>query len=260
MTLSEIFENNSDFSEWLDSNYWFQDGYLLDYKLDKSKNVISLNLAYQVDGTYEANTERTLKVFSVSAEGVRKHTEIEKGEWSTDHCMEGLDVKDSDFVLFTLDIPKSIEIECSRVIVQEEPNKIEMVQPWLSETELFISVKGYTLPTPKEWLSWFKETGHILGWRYYSGELKCADSVPQKSYDGWYLQEISSIPKTSQGLFFRHCKQEGDKFDISLQRTELCDNVWNSLKIIFLRFQDVEISSGNCKFNREQWLEKINER
>ena len=260
MTLSEIFENNSDFSKWLDSNFWFQDGYLLDYRLDRTKNTSSLVLAYQIDGTYEANTERTLKVFSVNAEGISNCPSLDEGEWSADYCLEGLDVKDSSHVLFTLDAPKPIEIECRRVIVQEEPNKIEVVKPWLSDNELFISVQERCLPTPLEWLHWFKDSGHNLGWRYYSGKLKDPDSVPQQSYDGWYLQDSSRIPETSQGLFFRHCKQDGNAFEISFQRTELCDNIWNSLKEIVLGLKNIEIRSGNCKFDNEQWEIKVNER
>ena len=80
---------------------------------------------------YEANTERTLRVFSVKAEGVSSNTALEEGEWSKDHCMEGLDLKDSRIILFTLDVPKSIEIECSSVTINQEPNKIEFVEPWL---------------------------------------------------------------------------------------------------------------------------------
>ncbi len=258
--MSEIFESNSDFSEWLDSNYWFQDGYLLDYKLDETKSTINLLLAYQINGTYEANTERTLRVFSVKAEGVSNFTVLKGGEWSPDHCMEGLDIKDSNLVSFTLDVPKPIEIECRRVVVWEEPNKIEVVKPWLSETELFIYVHGESLPTPTEWLRWFKEADHDLGWRYYSGDLKAPDIVPEQSYDGWFLQVVSRIPETSQGLFFRHCKHDGSSFDVAFQRSELSDDVWNSLKEIVLKFQDIEIHSGNCKFNNKQWAKIVDER
>ena len=146
MVVSEIFENNPDFSEWLDSNYWFEDGFLLDYAFDQKSNSISMLLSYQIDGTYEANTQKTLKVFSVKAEAVINRTSLEEDEWSADHCMEGINVKDSNFVSFTLDSPKFIKIECRRIIVNEAPNKVEVVKPWLSDTELFISVKGANLP------------------------------------------------------------------------------------------------------------------
>jgi len=255
--LSEVFENNSDFGKWLESNYWFQDGYLLDYKVEESKSAIYLKIAYQIEGTYEANTERTLRIFSVRAEGVNSNTALEEGEWSKDHCMEGLDLKDSCFILFTLDVPKPIEIECRSVTINQEPNKIEVVQPWLSETEIFISVQADNLPTPEEWLQWFSEQGHCLGWRYYSGEQKEASAIPRQEYDGWYLQAVDMIQQTSQGLFFRHCKDNGNSFDISFQRTELSDNVWSSLKQVILRFKNIEIRSGNCKFNNEQWGRRV---
>lgn len=255
--MSEVFENNSDFGKWLESNYWFQDGYLLDYKVEDSKNIIYLKLAYQIEGTYEANTERTLKVFSLKAEGVSNNTELEEGEWSKGHCMEGLDIKDSRIILFTLDVPKPVEIECGSVTITQEPNKIEHVDPWLSEIEIFISVQGEKLPTPAEWLQWFSVQGHRLGWRYYSGEQKEASAIPQREYDVWYLQTVDQIPQTSQGLFFRNCKDNGWSFDISFQRTELSDDVWCSLKQMILRFKNIEIRSGNCKFNNEQWRNSV---
>lgn len=251
--MSEIFDTSSDFGKWLESNFWFQDGYLLDYKVEDSKSTIYLKLAYQIKGTYEANTERTLRVFSVKAEGVSSNTALEEGEWSKDHCMEGLDLKDSRIILFALDVPKPIEIECSSVTINQEPDKIKLVKPWLSETEIFITVQGEKPPTPAEWLQWFSEQGHCLGWRYYSGELKEASDIPQQEYDGWYLQAVDLIPKTSQGLFFRHCKDNGNSFDISLQRTELSDDIWSTLKEVILRFKNIEIRSGNCKFSNEQW-------
>lgn len=40
---------------------------------------------------------------------------------------------------------------------------------------------------------------------------------------------------------------------MSLQRTDLSDNTWHSLKKVILKFKDIEIRSGNCKFNNEQW-------
>ena len=255
--MSEVYENNSDFGKWLESNYWFQDGYLLDYKVEVTKSTIYLKLAYQIDGTYEADTERTLRVFSVKADGVSNNTALEEGEWSKNHCMEGLDLKDSRIILFTLDVPKPLEIECSRVTINQEPNKIELVEPWLSETEIFISVQGEKLPTPTEWLQWFNEQGHCLGWRYYAGELKEASAIPQQEYDGWYMKALDLIPQTSQGLFIRHCKDNGNSFDISLQRTELSDDVWSSLKQVILRFKNIEIRSGNCKFNNEQWESSV---
>ncbi|NQZ06908.1 MAG: hypothetical protein HRT35_07075 [Algicola sp.] len=258
--MGKIFDNNAELSEWLDSNYWFEDGFMLNYTFDQKSNSISMLLAYQIDGTYEANTQRTLKVFSVKALAVINCTSLEEDEWSADHCMEGVNVTASDVVSFALYCPKFIEIECSRVIVNEEPNRVEVVKPWLSGTELFISVHGANLPSPGDWLSWFKTFGHDLGWRCYGGDLTDTAKVPQRSYDGWFLQETSQMSQTTQGLFFKHCSQSGNTFRVSFQRTELRDPVWQSLKEIVLRYKDIEISSGNCKFNNEQWAIKLDEK
>ena len=256
--MSKVFESNSEFSEWLDKNYWFEDGYCLEISHKENSNSISLKLAYQIAGTYEANTERTLRVFSLLAEGLKKHTESTEVDWLADHCMEGVELKESSHILFSLDTPKIIEVECERIIVTECENVVEIVEPWLSETEIFIRVKSDSLPTPDDWLSWFNAWGHDLGWRYYSGELKETTAVPRESYDGWYLQEKQLIPKTTQGLFFRLCKKEGWGFSISFQRSELNDKVWKSLKKLLLEFSNVEIHCGNCKFNKEEWGARLN--
>lgn len=46
--MNEIFEKNSDFGKWLESNYWFQNGHLLDYKFDGDRG----------SGQYYRETER----------------------------------------------------------------------------------------------------------------------------------------------------------------------------------------------------------
>lgn len=146
--MNEIFEKNSDFGKWLESNYWFQDGHLLDYKFDGDRDVIYLKLGYQISGTNEANTTRILRVFSLKAEGIFSFTALQEDEWSRDHCMEGIDLKNSNSIIFTLDVPKPIEIACAKVIREFFKSRLSDVAalPAINGSEILISIVNISTP------------------------------------------------------------------------------------------------------------------
>ncbi|NQY65620.1 MAG: hypothetical protein HRT38_18305 [Alteromonadaceae bacterium] len=252
--MNKTFSHTTDFSIWLDENHWFEHGYCLEFSRHENSNSLLLKLAYQIEGSYEAYTERRLRVFSIKAEGIKGYSKSSEEHWSADHCMDGFELNDDgNPIKFSIDIPQIINVECERIIVSESEEVVDTVKPWLSDTEIFVTVGSEELPNPNDWLLWLNEFGHDLGWRYYTGELKDVACVPVQSYDGWYLQEKRLISKSTQGLFFRHCKKETNGFSLSCQSNELNSIVWHSFKKLLLRFNSIEIHCGNCKFINEQW-------
>ena len=193
-------------------------------------------------------------MFLIKAENIIKSTDFSNEDVNPDHCMEGVDLDETTKnIKLLFSVPKPIEIECNKVTIAQKPNIVDTVEPWTSDTEIFFTVKNKALPSPTDWLKIFKENGLDLGWRYYGGELKKVESIPVKTYDGWYLQELSEINKTNYGLFFQDCEEKEKSFTIHLQRSELSDTIWNTLLTALLRFPDIEIHSGNCTFDNEKW-------
>lgn len=256
--MKETFVVNHNLSEWLVLHNWFEDAFIQDFAYDTEGKSLAFTLAYQTEGTCLANTPRTLRVFEFIAEGVSDQSNIDSFEWSIDHCMEGIDVFDTENIGFSMDISWPLAIECKQLTVIDKPNKVEMTKPWMSDTELFVSVKGRTLPTPSEWLDWFEGKGLKLGWRFYAGEEKAPDKLPVASYDGFYLQELTEIQQTIHGLFFKHCSQHTNSFRISVQRREFSEDAWKAFKEILLNFESIVVSCGNCEFNKAQWSESLN--
>ena len=102
-------------------------------------------------------------------------------------------------------------------------------------------------------MHWFKEDGVDISWRYYSGEARNSSSIPNGNYEGWYLQELSAIPKTTAGLFFQHLKTESDNLGFHVKRSEFDDRYWLLFEKYLLRLNSLKISCGNCKLSHEEW-------
>ena len=247
--------SQEELKSWLGENYWFQDGYCLGLMVSPETKTVVLTLAYQTKGTYEANSERVRRLFQITAVDVSAIPEIDSNDFSSEHCMEGVDVPDSsDSITFSLDVPKILNITCKRIIVTEKDNLIDIVKPWFSDNELFVQVRDNSnIPNAETWVHWFKEDGVDISWRYYSGEARNSSSIPNGNYEGWYLQELSAIPKTTAGLFFQHLKTESDNLGFHVKRSEFDDRYWLLFEKYLLRLNSLKISCGNCKLSHEEW-------
>lgn len=259
----QVFENNDEFSNWLEPHQWFEDSYCLSRQFDASKKSLSLIIAYYVEGTYEVNTEMTQRVFSILAEDVSSPFPLESLEIRDQLFIYGIDIKDEDSISFSIesmapfDLWPELYVKCARVRVQEQSRLTKLVKPHLRKTELSFEVVNCELPSPQDWLNWFADLGHELGWRYYDSELKSVQQVASNSCEGWYLQEPGKISSTKEGLFFFHHRETDAGFSARVRRAELGDSVWESLKRLILNFSEFEVRCGNCKFDREEWMQHL---
>lgn len=253
--MSTELTTNKEFETWLDENYWFEDAYCLNFIANEELNNISLTLAYQIKGTYEAGSERIRRVFELVAENPRDLPDITKIIFNPEHCMEGIElVETPEGIKFSLDIPRKLDIFCKKLSISQKQDLVDTVKPWVSETELFVHVvEGAAIPKPETWVSWFKGDGVDLSWRYYGGDPRESSAIPERNYEGWYLQELSAIPTTSEGLFFQHLKKQGDNLGFHVRRTEFSDRCWRLFEKYLLNIESTKISCGNCKFTRREW-------
>ncbi len=252
--MSVKFTSFKDFENWLETNNWFQDGCCLQAEHDKVNDKLVLILAYQINGTYEANSERTRRVFQIVADDIIDISQYEASDLNQEHCMEGIDLcENEEYIEFSLDIPKLLKVRCRRIYVTKKENLTDIVKPWLSETELFVDICKAKMPSPADWVCWFNKYGADVSWRFYGGEARESNNVPSKNYDGWFIQESNAIQKTTEGLFFQHVNIEDGKTTFHVRRNEFSDATWVIFKRILLKFENAIISSGNCKLNCREW-------
>jgi len=246
---------------WLDENYWFQDGNCLGVTIRNEVKEIDLTLAYQIKGTYEANSERISRVFKITVVDILEISEIESNDFNPEHCMEGFESFDSDEgIKFSIDLPKKLNITCKSIFVSEKDELIDIVKPWFSDIEIFVQVNdSSSVPNAKVWVNWFKEDGVDVSWRCYGGKARESSSIPNGNYEGWYLQEISAISRTTEGLFFQHLKTEGDSLGFHVRRNEFSDRYWLLFEKYLLKICDLKIYCGNCKLNHQDWESYLND-
>ena len=255
-----------DFEKWLSENHWFADGRLQAYDpfpllpSSPSPSEATIELAYQIKGNYKAYSKAVYRVFKLNLKGLKEYHIPEEGSLIPDHCMEGVELIESNqHIGFTLDVPLNFTIVCSEIIIEQLPDLIETVKPWLSDREVYAEVSERTLPKPEDWINLFKQKGHDVVWHIYSCESKDVNEVPVEKYEGWYLQTKTDLNLHHQGIFFFSCKNEKHGFRIQIQNQGASKELWHSAMIILGEFNNVEIHSGNCEFTGQKWLDNLNQ-
>ena len=253
-----------DFEKWLSENHWFADGRLQATEPLPSlpghsvASEATIELAYQIKGNYKANSKAVYRVFKLYLKGIEEYHIPEKESLIPEHCMEGVELIElDDNIGFTLDVPLNFTIVCSEIIVEQLPDLIETVKPWLSEREIFARIIGESMLSPKDWVSLFMKKGHDVVWHIYSGEPKNVNEVPMDNYEGWYLQVKSDLDIKLQGIFFFSCKTEENGFRFQIQNQGASKELWHSAKTIIGKFNNVEVRCGNCEFTGPEWIETL---
>lgn len=111
--------------------------------------------------------------------------------------------------------------------------------------------------SPADWAAWLRAEGQNAAWRIYGDPARPPDQVPEDNYEGWFLQSHEVFATTIGGLFFFSCHEEGAGFVLSIQRDEAPEELWAAMQRVIGRFAKLEVSSGNCRFSRQEWLERV---
>ena len=257
--------SNSELKDWLSSNSWFEDGYVINLwpfptsRVDACPEAVCLELAYQIEGSYIAGALRTLQVYELRSFGTTTWW-LENGtSYNPRNCIEEVEVlKTPEGIALEINVPGRLELRCSELVIRRLPDRTDINLPTLSKNEIYAKISLHAFPTPKDWASWFNAYGVPVGWRPYAGDAKEANQIPENEYDGWFLQTTERVSKHSGGILFISCKPEGDGFSVSLRNTDDEDlTLWRLTKNIIALFQEVEVRCGNCWFTREQWIDYI---
>ena len=257
-------KTNKQFEDWLVEHNWLTDCRILladpePTATTSPPKTITLEVAYQIAGNYRAYSSRTSRVFRIRPTGVLRYELSGSNSTSPNHWSEGLELVESrSCVSFQIDTPGIMTLHCNSLTIEELPNLVETVEPWISDREIFATVTGAELPTPEQWLSLFKDHDQDVNWHMYKSEPRDVGSITTSDYVGWFVQTSEGLDEQHQGVFFSECKPTNDGFRIALQNAGASDILWRALAEIVGEFRGVRIACGNCEFDGSEWLEYLN--
>jgi len=252
--------------EWLKGNDWFQDSRVLELNprpessLNPMPSEVTIDIASYAGGDHNENSKRMWRVFRLRATGIDEYRLEAGGTISEEHWSEGVEILDSQSpISLRFDLPGALTLRCAQITVEERPQFVETVKPWLSDWEVSARISSGSVPTPKEWLGLFKRHNQSPSWRTYGSESRPAHNVPEKDYEGWFLQAPDG-QQERQGIFFFSCKPQAQGFSVHLQNQGASRVLWRAAMNILGEFKDVEIKCGNRKFSGTDWLAELKRR
>jgi hypothetical protein len=250
----------SDLEAWLEDNHWLEEATLETVDPLPSRErctSVSLDLAMQIAGGYDAGELRVVGYYRIRCREIVECSVPDIGV-HRGSIIDGIQTIDSPHGAFALAIaePISIRIVCREVIIEQE--EIEDVVPeWFSPSDFHARVRDARLPSPRDWIAWFRSQGADVCWRYLHGEEKDATQVPI-DYIGWFLQYRSLISRSPGGLFIRDCRETRDGFNLSV---EVTDAAAHPLLVAAGRYlllnPSLSVRSGNVTLDRDRWREHL---
>lgn len=249
-----IIKNKEELEEWLDQNYWFEDGYVSKIE-GEPDGTLRITVGYEIEGTYVAGESQKLKEFEISPKNVSKWTYSKEHPFSPSHewCIKGIDLADDGLGL-KFETPYIFEMVCSTLEISN-PRIIEgYTQPWTSDRGIYIVAPHREVPTPAYWIKELKKSGLEGSFRYYCGAAKGVNELPYPDYSGYYIQATDRIEESQEGIFFNAITNEKNELRISLElKDEESGEVWRAILRIFSNWENIKISCGNVVFEQAEW-------
>jgi hypothetical protein len=259
-------ETREELAAWLASHDGFPDLFVLRMEprpqtsgtplLDR----VTLELATQVDGGFEAGEERTLRVFQLTAEGTEVFWIESPRGYDAAFCSDrGMQQLDIDRPGLQLEVPSRLQLVCRALTVHELTDRTEIIQPWINDAELAAHVRGYELPSPLDWIEMFAQEEQSVVWRRLGEGPRPAESIPA-DYSGWYLQSPERFVGDGggDGLFFFSAIARPGAFVIHMQNHDPANpHLWRALQRILLHYPHLEIRSGNCRLDAAKWQQYV---
>lgn len=258
-------ESRDDLSSWLESHNGFPDHFVLRMEPrpqpDGAARVedVTLVIATQVDGGFEAGERRHLRVFELRGESAETFWIENPRGYDSAFCNdEGIRQLDVDRPGIQLMVPSRVQLVCGSFVVTELEDRDEIIQPWIDEFELAALVSGSQLPSPGDLVELFAREGVAAVWHRFGEGPQTADSVP-RDYSGWYLQQPGRFAKgIGTGLFVFSAAQRDQSFVLHMQNHDRSSTeIWNAWRKILLHYPDIEVRTGNCRLDSSQWRQYL---
>ncbi|MBC8753113.1 hypothetical protein H2O64_00415 [Kordia sp. YSTF-M3] len=246
-------QNRTKLQEWLDQNYWFENGFISEIK--DSKNELEIVVGYQTVGTYVAGEKQELKEFSLKTIGLTNWT-YKKEQFSPtrDSCINGIDLTEKGFGL-KFDTESVFEMTCDSLEISNPKIIQTYTKPWTSNREIQITATQKEVPTVNYWVEKLEEYGIKIGFRYFSSELIKSEKVPYPDYSGYFIQTLNKISETQKGLFFKFIDLKNGELRIGIENEDENEKLFKTIQLIVSDWKNTTINSGNVKFIGKEFKE-----
>ena len=260
-------ESREELAAWLASHNGFPDNFVL--RMEPRPQVdakplldrVTIEIATQIDGGFEAGERRTLRLFVLRAEGVETFWIENPRRYDSSFCNdEGIRQLDVERPGLQFEVPARVQLVCRAMTIHELPDRTEIIQPWINDAELSAHIQGYELPSPADWVELFAQENLTVVWRRFKEGPQTADSVPA-DYTGWYLQEPERFARDGgEGIFFFGAIARPGSFVVHVQNHDPQNaDLWRALQRILLHYPRIEIRTGNCRLDAEKWKKYLKE-
>jgi len=247
-----IITDREQLKEWLDQNYWFQDGFISRIEGDASN--LRIWIGYQVQGTWVAGEKRILRELELRPSGISEWTYHDGHDFKPgyDWCIMGVDMAEKGLGL-VFDTSIFILLACERLEVIEPVEFESTTIPWISDTEVSIGARKASIPEPRYWIEALQQKGQAATFRYYCSEPLPVERVPCPDYSGYYLQLPERVVESNEGLFFSHLKLAEGRLSLVLElKDEMVRPIWNTILQIISEWPLAEVRSGNVVLQEEE--------
>lgn len=243
--------NRNKLEEWLDQNYWFEEGFISE--INESNQGIEIIVGYQTVGTYIAGEKQELKEFSLKPNGIINWT-YQKDLYipTKESCINGIDLLENGFGL-KFDTPNVFELTCESLEISEPKITQTYTQPSISNNEIYITATKKEVPTVNYWVKKFEEHNIKTGFRYFASEHIISEKVPYPNYNGYFIQILNKINETQQGLFFKFITLENGELRIGIKNGYENKELFKAFQSIVSDWKNTSINSGNVKFTGKEF-------
>lgn len=245
--------NRTKLEEWLDQNYWFEDGFISE--INDSEHGLEIVVGYQTVGTYVAGEKQELKEFCLKPNGITNWT-YKKDLFipTKESCINGIDLTKKGIGL-KFDTGSLFEVACESIEISEPRITQTFTKPWISNREFFITANSKEVPTPDYWIEQFEKNGIETGFRYFASELIQSEKVPYPDYSGYFIQTLNKISETQKGLFIKFIGLENGELRIGIENGNENKELFKTIQSIVSDWKNTTINSGNVEFTGKEFKE-----
>ena len=238
--------------EWIHQNHFLHDASVS--RLDPlpgrgDATDVRVTLQFQFAGSYAAGEPRTMRTIELVAHDLTEY-DLD-GTYHPEHPAEGANSYDAERGIgFEIDIPGILRIAAERFEVKSVVDVDELVPEWLSNRDFTVVLPNEKLPSPKMWLELLNCSGRKVAWRYYAGDERTPDKVPESEYEGWFVQYIDRLESHTGGLLFDICRRHKHGHVLTVAKNDPeCDDLWRQAGDYLSTICCDTISSGNAKLS-----------
>lgn len=243
--------NRTKLEEWLDQNYWFEEGFISE--INDSKNELEIVVGYQTVGTFIAGEKQELKEFCLKPIGLTNWT-YKKEQFSPtkESCINGIDLTEKGIGL-KFDTRSVFELTCESIEINEPKITQTYTKPWISNREIYITTTEKEVPTASYWIEKLGEYDLKIGFRYFESKLIQTEKVPYPDYSGYFIQTLNKINETQKGLFFKFISLENGELRIGIENGDENKELFKTIQVIVSDWTNTSINSGNVEFTGKEF-------